>query len=217
MADDGARAGSEVGANDFIELFVSVLRGLKFIHSRGLVHLDLKPDNVLIKAPVVPKGSDEVRGAALRPCPKLIDFGLAKKEKDFGGKSIMGTTYYIAPETILGARVDRRTDLYSLGVVMYQLTTGQLPFRGRSNLEVFKGHLERSPEPPDQHADFIPPPLSAIILRMMEKKPDDRFQSAIDVIDAINGTLVTPLSWRRKKASWGIWTPLGRWPGSESQ
>ncbi|MCZ6791976.1 MAG: protein kinase [Planctomycetota bacterium] len=175
------RLDSDRDMERFLELVVGVLRGLEFIHSRGVVHLDLKPDNVLIE--LLPEGGS---GEEAPPCPKLIDFGLAKREKDFGGKRIMGTTYYIAPETILGARVDRRTDLYSLGIVLYQLLTGRLPYRGKGNLDVFKGHLERTPAPPHSLAAHIPRQLSTIVLCLMEKKPADRFQSAIEVIGEIN-------------------------------
>ena len=169
---------TSAGMEVFLGSVTGVLRGLEFIHSRRIVHLDLKPDNVLV--------AKSERGGLE---PRLIDFGLAKVEREFGGKRIMGTTYYIAPETILGARVDRRTDLYSLGVVLYHLVTGELPFRGKSNLEIFKGHLERSPVPPHELAEFVPRQLSTIILCLMEKKPTDRFQSALEVVDEFNREL----------------------------
>lgn len=172
----------------FLSLLVGVLRALEFIHCQGLVHLDLKPENVLIRgggtgdddAPLPDPGS---------VCPKVIDFGLARREGEFGGKKIMGTTYYIAPETILGARVDRRTDLYSLGVLLYQLATGRLPFRGKSNLAVFKGHLEKMPRPPEVARPGVPPGLGRIILCLMEKKAADRYQNALEVIEDIEKEL----------------------------
>ncbi|MEM7231802.1 MAG: protein kinase [Planctomycetota bacterium] len=157
---------------------IGVLRGLEFIHSQGMVHLDLKPDNVVVGV------EGETYGL-----PKLIDFGLAKREGEFGGKRIMGTTYYIAPETILGARADRRTDLYSFGVVLYHLLTGELPFRGKNNIDVFKGHLEGVPQPPHERASTVPRQLSTIVLCLMEKKPADRYQSALEVIDELNREL----------------------------
>jgi len=161
-------------------LVVQVLRGLGFVHDRGLVHADIKPENILIS------GLKATGNAKKAPTAKLIDFGLTKREKAFGGKKIVGTTYYIAPETIRGARIDRRADLYSLGVVLYHLTTGQLPFRGKSNLAVFKGHLEERPTPPHEVATHIPLQLSEIVLRLMEKRPDDRFANTLEVIQEIN-------------------------------
>ena len=162
-----------------LELTVHVLRALGFIHCRSLVHSDIKPENILIDG--LKKSGDRAT-----PTAKLIDFGLTKREKAFGGKKIVGTTYYIAPETIRGARVDRRADLYSLGVVLYHLVTGKLPFRGRSNLAVFKGHLEQDPEPPHEVGQHVPLQLSEIILDLMRKRPDDRPGNAFEVIERIN-------------------------------
>src|SRR2546428_5984739 len=125
------------GLETFAGIFAQILRALEFIHSRGLVHGDIKPENILV--------TGASPGA---PCVKLIDFGLIKREKEFGGKKITGTTYYIAPETITGSQIDRRTDLYSLGVVLYHLATGRLPFSGDSNVAILKGHMEKAPEPP---------------------------------------------------------------------
>jgi serine/threonine protein kinase/tetratricopeptide (TPR) repeat protein len=156
---------------------IDVLRGLEFIHCHGLVHLDIKPENVLIHVP-------EGEGEGLRQA-KLIDFGLVRREKEFGGKKIMGTTYYIAPETILGAKVDRRTDLYSLGAVLYHLVSERVPFHGRSNIDIFKGHLERAPIPPHEINPTVPIQLSNLILRLLEKKPTERYQSAAEVIDEV--------------------------------
>ncbi|MBN1441309.1 MAG: protein kinase, partial [Planctomycetes bacterium] len=189
----------EEGFHKFLEIAVGVLRGLEFVHCRGLVHLDLKPENILIQI-------DQPEGGEGEPiyCPKVIDFGLAKEEKKFGGKKIMGTTYYIAPETILAAQVDRRTDLYSLGVVLYQLAARRLPFVGRSNLELFKGHLETKPVPPHEIASYIPRQFSEIILCLMEKKPARRFQTALEVVEEINRQLGTdfPLETEQTMESW---------------
>src|SRR5688572_28880397 len=96
----------------FIDLLAQVVRALEYIHSRGLVHGDIKPENILVTG---------LSGESARV--KLIDFGLTRREKEFGGKKVLGTTYYIAPETIIGSQVDRRTDLYSLGAVVYHLIT----------------------------------------------------------------------------------------------
>ncbi|MBI4604490.1 MAG: protein kinase [Planctomycetes bacterium] len=171
------------GFRAFAELLAQVLRALEFIHSRGLVHGDVKPENVLVTTEVE---RGDPSGPGLQA--KLIDFGLAKREKAAGGKKILGTPYYVAPETILGAQVDRRTDLYSLGAVLYHLATGSQPFRGESNLEILKRHLEEAPAPPHVAAPGVPRPLSEVIARLLEKKPEDRFQGALEVIERLNRT-----------------------------
>ncbi len=152
---------TSAGWGRLINIMVQILRALEFVHSRGLVHGDLKPENVLV-------AQNPVTGEDVA---KVIDFGLTKREKDFGGKKIFGTSFYIAPETILGSQVDRRTDLYSLGVVFYQIVTRKLPFVGSANLVILKGHLEGTPVPPNEVNSAIPEAMSAIILRMMEKRP----------------------------------------------
>jgi serine/threonine protein kinase/tetratricopeptide (TPR) repeat protein len=164
----------------FADIFAQILRALEFIHSRGLVHGDIKPENILVT------GISE-EGSSATPRVKLIDFGLIKREKEFGGKRIIGTTYYIAPETITGSQVDRRTDLYSLGVVLYHIATGRLPFSGDSNIAILKGHMEKAPEPPSSVKPGLSEGLGGIILRLMEKRPADRFQRALEVLDALNG------------------------------
>jgi serine/threonine protein kinase/tetratricopeptide (TPR) repeat protein len=176
-------------ANDLhlvLHLLVEVLRALEFIHSRGLVHGDLKPENLLVSTQA--ETEDDPGGGAQ---VKLIDFGLAKREKDFGGKKIFGTSWYIAPETILGAQVDRRTDLYSLGVVFYHVLTRKLPYQSKENFEVLRGHLEEEARPPSEIVPEVPRKLDGIILRLMAKKPADRYASAVAVIHDLNEKLGT--------------------------
>ncbi|MBI4587021.1 MAG: protein kinase [Planctomycetes bacterium] len=164
-------------------LFVDILRALEFIHSRGLVHGDIKPGNILAAAkPPASEGAGGEGGVVV----KLIDFGLTKREKDFGGKKIFGTSYYIAPETILGVQVDRRTDLYSLGMVLFQVLTRALPFQGQSNLAILKWHLETEPLPPQYYDPAVPEEFSRILLRLLQKKPADRYPSANAVIQDLN-------------------------------
>jgi len=173
--------GKPNGFEKFVNLLTQVLRGLEFIHCRALVHGDIKPENVLVTTFTrkTDPPTSEMR-------VKIIDFGLATRQKTRGGKKILGTPHYIAPETILGSEIDRRTDLYSLGVVLYHLTTGRPPFRGSSNLEVLKSHLEQTPPPPHEQNSKVPKTLGKIILRLMEKQPSDRFQTALEVIEKIS-------------------------------
>ena len=176
----------------FLETLVQILRALEFIHSRGLVHGDIKPENILIAGSLYQlqsESSGEVM--AWSPKVKMIDFGLTKREKEFGGKRILGTTYYIAPETILGSQVDRRTDLYSLGVLLYHIVTRKLPFTGDSSMAVLRGHIEKAPNPPSVVEPAVPEPLSKMILRLMEKQPANRYSSALELIEALNAEFGT--------------------------
>jgi serine/threonine protein kinase/tetratricopeptide (TPR) repeat protein len=176
--------GETKGLEAFLGLTVQVLRGLEFIHSQSYVHSDIKPENILVYA--------EAAGADREDTPlgvKIIDFGLVKREGVSGGKKILGTPYYVAPETILGSQIDRRTDLYSLGVVLYHLVTGAPPFRGSSNIEILKCHVEKEASPPHEARRNLPPELSEVILRLMAKKPQDRHQSALEVVEHLNSVL----------------------------
>lgn len=176
------------GFEAFLEVLAQMLRTLEFIHFRGLIHGDIKPQNVLI-APIEARPGLYPAPPKQRYSVKIIDFGLARGELTLDDTKIFGTPYYIAPETILGAPADRRADLYSLGVVLYHLSTGHLPFRAESHLEVLKEHLEKPPVPPRELAPFLPRGLEAVILRLMEKKPENRFSRAGDVIDQLNSDL----------------------------
>jgi serine/threonine protein kinase/tetratricopeptide (TPR) repeat protein len=168
-----------------VDLVAQVLRALEFIHSRGLVHGDIKPENILVTGLDAQGQADPVQGARV----KLIDFGLTRKEKEFGGKKIIGTTYYIAPETINGSQVDRRTDLYSLGCVLYHVVTGKVPFPGDSNLAVLKAHIEKAPEDPSVVRPGVSQALGRVILDLMQKRPGDRPQTALAVISDLNAAL----------------------------
>lgn len=157
-----------------IPLFCQVVSGLVAAHQQtGLVHRDIKPANILLTAD----------GTA-----KVADFGLAFALE--AGKSrpsgCVGTPAYVSPEQALGDEaVDFRADVYSLGVTLYQAVTGSLPFTGRSPMEVINKHLTVAPVPPDQVTPSVGPALSAVVLRMMAKKPDDRYPSYQSLSDAL--------------------------------
>jgi tetratricopeptide (TPR) repeat protein len=155
-----------------IEIASQLCDALGHAHDHGLVHRDLKPANVL-----------HANGKG-RPSVKLVDLGLAVHERAVqitheGG--ITGTVNYMAPEQALGLELDGRTDLYALGVMLFELTTGRLPFDGDNALAVLSQHLHAPPVPPRTYRADLPEHLEAAILRLLAKDPDDRFATAADV------------------------------------
>jgi len=145
-----------------------VCTALEHAHAHGIIHRDLKPENVLIH----PDGT-----------AKLTDFGLARTvaSRLTTEGTIVGTVFYLAPEQALGGKIDHRADLYALGVMLYELTTGQLPFVGDDLLAVISQHLHAPVVPPSTHNPEIPPTLDALIVRLLSKQPEDRPASAAEV------------------------------------
>jgi beta-lactam-binding protein with PASTA domain/predicted Ser/Thr protein kinase len=148
-----------------IEYARNILAALAAAHRQGIVHRDIKPHNVLI-------------GAEGRV--KVTDFGIARsgasQMTEVG--SIIGTAQYLSPEQARGAPVDQTSDLYSAGVVLYEMLTGQVPFTGDTPLEIAMKHLSEVPKPPSEHRPEIPHDLDSIVLRALAKEPSERYQSA---------------------------------------
>jgi serine/threonine protein kinase len=180
----GAWARSGVDLPRALAVLVQICDGLGAAHDVGVVHRDLKPDNVII----VPTAD----GAELA---KLLDFGVAKllnrDDEDVGFQtaagSVIGTPAYMSPEQAGGMVVDARSDIYSLGAIMYELFCGQPMFRGRSFGEYVRKHLTETPEPPRQTPGGagIAPELEAVILRCLDKDPDQRFARIVELRDAL--------------------------------
>src|SRR5215211_4421040 len=147
-----------------------ILAALAAAHKQGIVHRDIKPHNVLI-------------GAEGRL--KVTDFGIARsgasQMTEVG--SIIGTAQYLSPEQARGAPVDQTSDLYSVGVVLYEMLTGQVPFTGETPLEIAMKHLSEVPRPPSELRPEVPHDLDSIVLRALAKEPAERYQSA-DEMDA---------------------------------
>jgi predicted ATPase len=150
---------------------------LGYLHGEGIVHRDLKPGNVMLRQ----DGS-----------PVLMDFGLisrfgnpvSREALEIGGGA-GGTVAYMAPEQAQGRRVDARADLYSLGCILYEVVTGRPPFVGTSASEVLRQHFERRPLRPSGLAAGVPPELDALILKLLAKRPQERFGYADDVAAAL--------------------------------
>jgi eukaryotic-like serine/threonine-protein kinase len=151
-------------ATDYIS---QVLSALSYAHARGVIHRDLKPANMMI----TPSG-----------VVKLMDFGIAKMTADrklTQTGSTVGSLYYMSPEQIKGALdLDPRSDLYSLGVSLYEVVTGARPFQGDSEYSIMAAHLEKNPPPPIQVSPNLPAGLNEVILQALEKDPAKRFQTA---------------------------------------
>jgi serine/threonine protein kinase len=167
--------------------------GMAAAHQVGIVHRDLKPDNVVL--------AERDGEAAI---VKVLDFGIAKLEADdpaSGGEtqakltkmgSILGTPEYIAPEQAGGGAVDGRADLYALGVMLYEMLAGRLPFVAESQVGLITQHLVEAPPP---LPESVPPSAAALVLQLLEKEPDGRPESAarvVEQIDTILGELASP-------------------------
>jgi serine/threonine protein kinase len=164
-----------------------VLDALEYAHGLGVVHRDLKPENIM----VVP-----ARGLLSRETVKLLDFGIAKLGDQVAETKpnltqhgiVLGTPGYMSPEQALGRPADARSDIYSCGVVLYEMLTGRRPFEAASPVEVLAMHVGKAPRGPGSVAPDarIPPAMDAVVLRALAKQPDERFQSARELRRALD-------------------------------
>jgi serine/threonine protein kinase/WD40 repeat protein len=168
--------GNRPSVDESLAIIDEVLSGLAAAHRLGFVHRDIKPANILL---------DNSHRRAL-----LADFGLVKSLDDTGATrtsagAVLGTADYMAPEQGLGQTADFRSDLYSLGVVLFQLLCGRLPFLGRDSTAVIYQHVHERPPALQELAPTVPAELVAIVERLLAKSPRDRYQSAADVLSDI--------------------------------
>lgn len=156
-----------------LEYIRQVLSALEYAHTRGIIHRDIKPSNIMITR------EDQA---------KLLDFGLAFTSTDQSVTKpgfVLGSLHYMSPEQVRGERVDLRSDIYSIGVTLYEILTGQRPFDGPTEYAVMTGHLTQEPKWPSERNAAIPQVLSAAIMRAMAKNPQERFQSAAEFLNSL--------------------------------
>ncbi|MGH2572099.1 MAG: protein kinase domain-containing protein [Actinomycetota bacterium] len=172
-----------------LELILPVLAALAFAHSAGLTHRDVKPANILVG------GDGRV---------KVTDFGIAKAAFDTydltATGAVIGTARYLSPEQVHDGEVDGRSDLYSLGVVLYEMLTGRPPFAGENDLATAMMRLSRAPLPPSAIRPGIPADLETAVLRALARNPQDRFPSA----DAMRAALERHAGWGKPAATRAI-------------
>lgn len=175
-----------------LSLCRNILNALDYIRCQGVLHRDLKPENVM------------VRDEQFNIC--LTDFGLAStsgaNQMTHEG-SIAGSAYYLAPEVTYGQRADERSDLYALGVILYELTTGQLPFYDENPIRVMSQHRNDPPLPPTYLNSNLPAALETIIMKLLAKRPEERFQSAAEARAALDQATFGQANARRRGQNYG--------------
>lgn len=189
---------------------LQALRGLVEAHRNGIVHRDLKPSNLFLTRR--PDGSTVL---------KILDFGISKSQgiqSQLGQpagqltstKAMLGSPLYMSPEQLRSSKsVDARADIWAMGVILYELMTGQLPYMGESLGELFAAILENEAKPPRTHNPAIPPALEEIVMRCLRKRPEERFQSSQELLEALDafsrgGAVTSLLSGGSSPSSPGI-------------
>ena len=159
---------------EIVNMLLQMCSGVQAIHDAGIIHRDLKPENILISA------QSQI---------KITDFGIARtgtgpKLTEHGG--VVGTIDYVSPEYLERGQVDARSDIYALGVLAYEMVTGEAPYKGKSVIETMTMRLRSDPEPPHHLRPDCPVAISNIILRAMKREPEERYQSAQEIWEDLN-------------------------------
>ncbi len=216
-------AGKPQPARQAAELVATLAGAIQYAHARGVVHRDLKPDNILVQRGKGewPRGNGNQPDGSFRPevIPKITDFGLAKLLEDDAGQSlpgtIVGTPSYMAPEQAegKGQEVGPAADTYALGVILYEMLTGGPPFKGISVLDTLQQVRSAEPIPPSRLVANIPRDLETICLKAMARAPAGRYASAgalaEDLARFLRGEPIRarPMAWRERAWRWGRRNP----------
>jgi serine/threonine-protein kinase len=159
-----------------LDYMAQTLNALAYAHRHGVVHRDIKPSNIMI-----------TDGGFV----KLLDFGIAITEHDTGltrAGYLLGSLNYMSPEQVGGSKATPRSDIYSVGVTLYELLTGELPIKGANNYEIMMGHINQVPVPPHQIAHLVPLTVSGAVMRALAKDPIQRFATADEFLHALKMT-----------------------------
>lgn len=162
----------KLGLKEFLRIAATLSRTLGLIHKNNIIHLDIKPDNILINAKL-----DTV---------KIADFGISvalthANDEIYNPEVVSGTLAYMSPEQTgrMNRNVDYRTDLYSLGVTFYEMISGEVPFKSQDPMELIHSHIARQPAPPRGLDSSVPQVVSAIIMKLLSKTPEERYQNGL--------------------------------------
>nr|WP_321527119.1 serine/threonine-protein kinase [uncultured Cohaesibacter sp.] len=175
--EDRRDAPEPLSLEEIHAIISQTLSGLACIHAAGIVHRDLKPANVML-------ADDGI--------VKLTDFGIARlTAMEATGAGMVGTPAYMAPEQLTGSEVDARADIYACGILLYELLTGRKPYKGGGAEALFAAMRNGQIAPPSSHVSSISPELDAVVLKAMSVDPEDRFESAIQMRDALSCIMPT--------------------------
>lgn len=162
-----------ISAKETVEMVLLIAAGLSHAHKNGIIHRDIKPHNILLTA-------DKI--------PKIADFGIARaitSSTMSATEEALGSVHYVSPEQARGGFLDERSDLYSLGIMMYEMLTGELPYDGDSPVAIALKHVQNNVPSPKDKIKNIPEGLNQIVLNLTRRKPDDRYQNAEELIGDI--------------------------------
>jgi serine/threonine protein kinase len=163
-----------LGISSTLAIATQLAQSLAVAHAHGVIHRDIKPQNLLLDAAGV---------------LKVMDFGVARLAERSTSVTeaglVIGTPAYMPPEQLMGEKVDARSDLFAAGVVLYECLTGRPPFEGSTVVSLVAKLLSQEPQPPAALNPEVPPALSALVVQLLAKKPEDRVQSAAELVERL--------------------------------
>jgi len=183
--DSALRRSGGMSVERAVPLFCQALEGIDHAHRFGIIHRDIKPANMMLTA------SPPVPGAVATGSIKVMDFGIARvlgSARMTRQGNVIGTVEYMSPEQVRGQETDARSDIYSLGILLYEMLTGRVPFHSESEYELMRSQCDDAPPPPREFVSSIPLPIEQAIMRALAKNPEARFQSAGELRAALLGT-----------------------------
>ena len=168
----------QLSFKEAVSIAIQVGRGIEAAHNKGIIHRDIKPQNIIIST----------EGKV-----KVTDFGIAKAAtSNTINSDVMGSVHYTSPEQARNGYVDGKSDIYSLGIVMYEMVTGRVPFNGDTTVAVAIQHLQEEMESPKTYAPDLPISMEKIILKCTQKNPDRRYESITALLSDLRKALINP-------------------------